>query len=196
MQPIILLDRIEVELPLTDCKPARRQGLGAFSSFEQADAWLLAQAPDQWPRDLAISRRQFGFFEATEYVVDDPEFDGRRRVLGPDGSVRGEVPDWDDKRPPWPGEASECRFKSGDIVGFVHWNEFRWGIVYAGKWQPADGGSWTVDMVTDWHWHPHGCELFRIPQPVPRATRNALRIILREAKIEAIRAGMAEVWND
>ena len=83
--------------------------------------------------------------------------------------------------PPWTGEASDCRFAAGDIVGFVRYGEFRWGIVFDGQWHPAHGGWWTVDMVTDGHWHPYGCELFRIPQPVPRATRTALQACLREA---------------
>ena len=186
MKTIILLDRIAVEQPLADRTAARRHRLGAFSSFASADAWLQAQMPGEWPCDLAIARRHFGFFEATEFALDEVDFHGRRRILWPDGRMRGEIPDWEARAIPWQGEASECRFSAGDIVGFVSWNEFRWGIVVNGRWDARDGGEWLVDVADGSHCHPHGCELFRIASAVPRETRAVLRSCLRKAKQEGI----------
>ena len=118
--------------PVTYPKPVEREPLGFFTNIERAEEFLRS----------GVEKGQVGWFEIeADYVVLGYQLaewmlDGARtlrwqRHYAPDGHGRGDEP-MDEEPQPWAGRPPEtCRFKVGDIVQLVAYDNLEVGKVAA-----------------------------------------------------------------
>jgi hypothetical protein len=187
---IIELAEVSVEHPLCDGARAFTDVLGFFSTYEKAVTFVrkkIAKEPDE--NDGGIV-----YYVLDGKVLDVPRLDSRAdtTILDRDGSVRGVIRG--EYEEPWGGrDPSSCKFKLGDLVGFVWGDIYKLGVVNGCPLTPEEAKG-LGDMVTlgddlyligvlgkdgspetNDHEHIHECELFEVTHEVTAEMRAALK---------------------
>jgi hypothetical protein len=181
---VVELTRVAVEAPLVDGARSWTRRLGIFSAFEPAADWVQRAVVENADDDYGLL-----YYEATEIVVDYGERRCRSLIYGRDGAVRGEVSGAVER--PWGGRPPEsCRFRRGDVVGFVG-HVYRVGVVLGLPPSPAEAhrlsgitigdDRFLVGLLSDDgspetndHEHPHEAHLFPVEHELPDGMRAAL----------------------
>ena len=188
---VIELHEVTVEPPLTDGAGARAHRLGVFSSFETASTWLQTRVVKKTGKESDDDYALLSY-TADEVVVDYRERFCRSVVYDRDGSVRGVNPGGGMR--PWGGRDPEtCRFKLGQIVGFVDGEVYKLGVVNGLPVTPHEASHWSgvtlgddlylVGVLnkdgganTNDHEHVHESELFVVEHEVAPEVREALKM--------------------
>jgi hypothetical protein len=186
--PVVEITQFRVEPPLVDHAPASLSRLGTFSAWTTALTWLSRRVAESGPHHVD----GLFYFRLDEIVLDAELRIVRTLVFGADYRCRGIINGDGDK--PWRGcPSEECRYKLGDIVGFVspYAPEYRVGIVLAQPPTPEDArrGRLTVadnrylvgtldaegKPETDAHSDVHRALIFPVEHDVPSEVRGALQ---------------------
>ena len=190
MATVVELKEIAVEAPLVDGSKAWTRRLCLFSAPEVAACWLKsaveAGSVGGDETDYALL-----YYTADEIVLDRRERICRSVVYNRDASVRGIIPGGSTRL--WAGrDPATCKFRSGDLVGFVDGARYRVGVVNglppsseeARRWSDVTRGDdiYLVGVLdaagspeTNDHEHVAEAELFAVEHEVSPELGAALR---------------------
>jgi len=185
---VVEITQVCVEPPLVDRAPASAHRLGIFSRFTSALEWLSGRLKENGPCETG----GLVYYGLDEIALDAELRIARTMVFGAEDKCRGII-DGDDEKP-WGGcPPEDCRYKPGDLVGFVspYAPEYRVGIVLArppppeaactGRLTVADNAYLVATLdaeekpETDDHAHLHRALLFPVEHELSDAFREALR---------------------
>lgn len=182
---VVEVTEVFVEAPLRDAAPAFVKRLAICSTFE--DAANCAQ-------QRMVERSGDGgllYYALQMIILDTAHQTAPTAIFGADNKPRGMIPG--DVEKPWGGRtAVDCKFKRGDLVGFVHGDVYRIGVVIALPPSPVEAeqlGNVTVGddvylvglidgkgiPAADDHDHIARPRLFPVEHEIPPELRVALR---------------------
>jgi hypothetical protein len=145
---VIEVTEVSVEAPLVDGARAWVHEHGFFSAYEKAISFVhrtIAEKAKDADDDAGIR-----YFVLDEKVLDAPRLEdtGDTMFLGADGGVRGLI--HGAYETPWGGRDPEtCKYKVGQLVGFVDDGRYRVGVVNGLPVSPDEASRWSDVTLGD-----------------------------------------------
>jgi hypothetical protein len=185
---VIELSQVTVGAPLHDGRRAVLVRVGIFTCFDRAHGWIERRHQRAADDDYSLA-----YYRADELVLDYAGRLCRSRVYDRDGTLRGESSGGVER--PWGGrDSATCKYRPGDLVGFVDGESYRVGVVLGQPISPTEARRITDITLGDDlyliglvdpdapldpnkydHEHIVEPELFDPPRNVPEELRAALR---------------------
>jgi hypothetical protein len=132
---VVEVTEVSVDAPLVDRARAWKNRLGVFSKFSVALEWLSRQIEEHGPGEPG----GLLYYRFDGILLDVELRRAHTMVFSRDDKRRGIISGDEDK--PWTGRSPEdCRYKPGDLVGFISNYEpaYRIGVILR---QPPAPGS-------------------------------------------------------
>ena len=188
---VIEVTEVSVEAPLRDGARAFTSELGFFSTLEKAVNFVRKKIADKADETDDDGIR---YYVLDGKVLDVARLDSRAdtTILDRDGSVRGVIRG--EYEEPWGGRDPEtCKYKLGQIVGFVDGDVYKVGVVNGRPVSPEKarrlgdmvtlgGDLYLIGVLgkdgspeTNDHEHIHEPELFEVEHDVTTKMRAALK---------------------